>query len=250
MLPHQAGGESLWCSLKDLRNVGFSHQIGGFRNFALFYSIALIKASLGNLIFLTISPTFIKVPIMHWPFSPPQSLFHKPFQRKITQLQANPVNSFPQISPNKALLMHHLTPNTWPFGQQTALPSPSPSSLLHKGVKTCPYSPQGMLGKEGLHICPKPQGETQREWDGERNIPSSTRTTERKEEGKYRERQVTDRKQKGNKRKGERWGLLSLTSERSWKETQRDGQSLLKRERFCEWEMDLVFLWSHPSLLQ
>lgn len=115
---------------------------------------------------------------MHWPFSPPQSLFHKPFQRQITQLQPNPVNSFPQISPNKALLMHHLTPNTWPFGQQTDLPSPS--SLLQKGVKTCPYPPRGMLGKEGLHICPKPQGERRRERDGERNIPSFTREKERK----------------------------------------------------------------------
>lgn len=131
----------------------------------------------------------LKVPMMHWPFSPPQSLFHEPFQRKISQLQANPLNSFPQISPNKALLMHHLTPNTWPFGQQTALPHlPPPSSK--EGVKTCPISPKGMLGKEGLHICPRPRAERLTERDREGNIPSSTRKRRRgggptQVEGKY-----------------------------------------------------------------
>jgi len=80
------------------------------------------------------SRLFLIVPMIHWPFSPPQSLFHEPFQRKITQLQANPVNSIPQISPNKALLMHHLTPNTWPFGQQTALPPPISLLLSPKRV--------------------------------------------------------------------------------------------------------------------
>ncbi len=147
-----------------------------------FFSFALIRHPCETGCFQRFLPTFTIVPMMHWPFSPTKSLFYKPFQRKITQLQPNPVNSFPQISPNKALLMHHLTPNTWPSGQQTALPSPSPSSLLQKGVKTCPYSLQGMLGKEGLHICPKPQGERQKERDGERNIPSSMRKKERKKE--------------------------------------------------------------------
>lgn len=161
---------------------------------------------------------------MRWRFSPRQLLFHKPFQRNITQLQPNPVNSFPQISPNKALLMHHLTPNTWPFRQQADLLSPSPSSSLQKGVKTCPYPPWGMLGKEGLHICPKPQG-------GEMgNIPSFMREKWRKKERK------------------KKWALFLLTSESDWKEPDRKWRIHL--QRFCEWTMDLVSLWSHPSLAQ
>lgn len=183
------------------------------------------------------------VPMMHWPFSSPQSLFHKPFQRKITQLQANPVNSFPQIRPNKALLMHHLTPNTWPFGQQTALPSPSPPSPLQKGVKTCPSTPQGMLGKEGLHICPQPQADRDREWDREGNIPPSTRKKKRKKE-----RGSWPAESMGNSKRCYHWHQRE-TERRRW-ETDRKWKSHLKTQRFCEWEMDLVTLWSHPSLLQ
>lgn len=90
---------------------------------------------------------FTEAAVTQWPSETPQVFVSYALSKeKITQLQPNPVHSFPQISPNKALLMHHLTPNMWPFGQQADLPAPS--FLLQEGVKTCPYPPQGMLGKE------------------------------------------------------------------------------------------------------
>jgi len=53
------------------------------------------------------------------------------------------------------------------------------------GVKTCPYSPQGMLGKEGLHICPL--------LDRQGNIPSSR---ERKKERKKERKRKKERERK------------------------------------------------------
>lgn len=134
--------------------------------------------------------------------------------------------------------MHHLTPNTWPFGQQTDPLAPSPSSLLQKGVKTCPYPPWGMLGKEGLYICPKPQGEP----DTERNIPSCTRQKERRQE---REAETQQYSKKYTKKALK---VIAVVTADIREEMQTDRQKMKESFKDILWKRDGSWLLMKPSI--
>lgn len=78
----------------------------------------------------------------------------------------------------------------------------SPPPLSDRVLRPVPYPPQGMLGKEGLHICPQPRAERERERerDGGENIPSPARQKERR---KKREEIRGGGKKEGKVKRGE-----------------------------------------------